>query len=116
MFSNYYIITPIRIFPMYFTFIVVAYSLGNIKSDITLCIYGNQQTEPCHMLFFVGMLAKLICPLCFNFIEIMYNGIDLKGNNSKISLYFEEQFGFLNSDHVVIYIVKIILWGLFKFG
>ena len=113
MFSNYYIITPIRIFPMYFTFIVVAYSLGNIKSDITLCIYGNQQTEPCHMLFFVGMLAKLICPLCFNFIEIMYNGIDLKGNNSKISLYFEEQFGFLNSDHVVIYIVKIILLFLF---
>ena len=80
LFTNTYIITPIRIFPMYFTLFLVSYDFCSINSDITFCVFGNHQTEQCHMLFFVGMLTKFICPLCFNFIEIMYNGIDLKGN------------------------------------
>ena len=114
-FTNTYIITPIRIFPMYFTLFVVSYDFSSINSDITFCVFGNHQTEQCHMLFFVGMLTKFICPLCFNFIEIMYNGIDLKGNNSKITVYFEDQFGYLNEDNenVVIFIVKIALLFLF---
>ena len=65
------------------------------------------------MLLFVGMLAKFICPLCYNFIELMYNGVNLKGNNSKIALYFEEQFGYLNSDNIVIFVVKILVLLLF---
>ena len=113
-FTNLYIITPIRLFPFYFTFFVMAYSFGTIKSDMTFCVYTPRQTEPCHMLFFVGMLAKFICPLCFNYIEIMYNGVDLKGNGSKLALYFEDQFGYLNdSKNIVIYIVKIALLFLF---
>ena len=113
LFTNYYITTPLRLFPMYFTLFAICYSFTSIKSDITSCVYGHRQTEPCHALFFVGMIAKLICPLCFNFIEIMYNGIDLKGNNSKITLYFEEQFGFLNSDNIIILVSKLILLALF---
>ena len=113
-FTNIYIITPIRLFPFYFTFFVVAYSFGTIKSDMTFCVYAPRQTEPCHMLFFVGMLAKFICPLCFNYIEIMYNGVDLKGNGSKLAVYFEDQFGYLNdSENLVIFIVKIALLFLF---
>ena len=113
-FTNIYIITPIRLFPFYFTFFVLAYSFGTIKSDMTFCVYAPRQTEPCHMLFFVGMLAKFICPLCFNYIEIMYNGVDLKGNGSKLAVYFEDQFGYLNdSENIVIYIVKIALLFLF---
>ena len=113
LFTNYYIITPIRLFPMYFTLFAICYSFTSIKSDIQSCVFGNRQTEPCHALFFVGMISKLICPLCYNFIEIMYNGIDLKGNNSKITLYFEEQFGFLNSDNIIILVSKLILLALF---
>ena len=113
LFTNYYIITPLRLFPMYFTLFAICYSFTSIKSDITSCVYGHRQTELCHALFFVGMIAKLICPLCFNFIEIMYNGIDLKGNNSKITLYFEEQFGFLNSDSIIILVSKLVLLALF---
>ena len=114
IFTNTYIITPIRLFPFYFTFFVVAYSFGTIKSDITFCIYAPRQTEPCHMLFFLGMLAKFICPLCYNYIQIMYNGIDLKGNGSKLASYFEDQFGYLNEhDNIVIYMVKIFLSILF---
>jgi len=114
IFTNTYIITPIRLFPFYFTFFVVAYSFGTIKSDITFCIYAPRQTEPCHMLFFLGMLAKFICPLCYNYIQIMYNGIDLKGNGSKLASYFEDQFGYLNEhDNIVIYMVKISLSILF---
>ena len=113
-FTNIYIITPIRLFPFYFTFFVVAYSFGTIKSDITFCIYAPRQTEPCHMLFFLGILAKFICPLCYNYIQIMYNGIDLKGNGSKLASYFEDQFGYLNEhDNIVIYMVKIFLSILF---
>ena len=112
-FTNKYVITPIRLFPMFFTLFVVSYSFGNINSDITFCVYAPRQTEPCHMLFFVGMLAKFICPLCFNFIEIMYNEVNLKGNGSKIALYFDDQFGYLNDDNIVIYIVKIFLLFLF---
>jgi len=65
-FTNTYIITPIRLFPFYFTFFVVAYSFGTIKSDMLLCVYAQRQTEPCHMLSYVGMLSKFICPLCYN--------------------------------------------------
>jgi len=112
-FQNVYLISPIRLFPIYFTFFVVAYSFGNINSDISFCVFFPYQTEPCHMLLFVGMLAKFICPLCYNFIELMYNGVNLKGNNSKIALYFEEQFGYLNSDNIVIFVVKILVLLLF---
>jgi hypothetical protein len=114
LFTSTHIITPIRLFPFYFTFFVLAYSFGTIKSDMTFCVYVPRQTEPCHMLFFLGMLAKLICPLCYNYIEIMYNGIDLKGNGSKLALYFEDQFGYLNDhDNIVIFMVKIFLLILF---
>jgi len=113
-FTNIYLLTPIRLFPFYFTFFVLAYSFGTIKSDITFCIYTPRQTEPCHMLFFLGMLAKFICPLCYNYIEIMYNGVNLKGNGSKLALYFEDQFGYLNDpDNIVILMVKIFLLMLF---
>ena len=113
-FTNTHIITPIRLFPFYFTFFVLAYSFGTIKSDMTFCVYVPRQTEPCHMLFFLGMLAKLICPLCYNYIEIMYNGVDLKGNGSKLALYFEDQFGYLNDhENIVIFMVKIFLSMLF---
>ena len=114
LFTNIYIITPIRLFPFYFTFFVLSYSFGTIKSDMTFCVYAPKQTEPCHALFFIGMIFKLICPLCYNYIEIMYNGVDLKGNGSKLAEYFEDQFGYLNdSENVVIFIVKIILLFLF---
>ena len=113
LFTNIYIITPIRLFPMYFTLFAICYSFTSIKSDTNSCVFGNKQTEPCHAVFFVGMMAKLICPLCFNFIEIMYNGVDLKGNGTKMTMYFEEQFGFLNSDHIVIFVTKLVLLSLF---
>ena len=98
---------------MYFTLFAICYSFTSIKSDTNSCVFGNKQTEPCHAVFFVGMMAKLICPLCFNFIEIMYNGVDLKGNGTKMTIYFEEQFGFLNSDHIVIFVTKLVLLSLF---
>ena len=113
LFTNIYIITPIRLFPMYFTLFAVCYSFTSLRSDTNSCVFGNRQTEPCHVVFFVGMISKLICPLCYNFIEIMYNGVDLKGNETKMTMYFEEQFGFLNSDHVVIFISKLVLLALF---
>ena len=114
IFTNTYIITPIRLFPFYFTFFVLSYSFGTIKSDMTFCVYAPKQTEPCHVLFFIGMISKFICPLCYNYIEIMYNGVDLKGNGSKLAEYFEDQFGYLNdSENVVIFIVKIVLLFLF---
>jgi hypothetical protein len=113
LFTNIYIITPIRLFPMYFTLFAVCYSFTSLRSDTNSCVFGNKQTEPCHAVFFVGMISKLICPLCFNFIEIMYNGVDLKGNETKMTLYFEDQFGFLNSDSVIIYISKLALLALF---
>ena len=113
LFTNIYIITPIRLFPMYFTLFAVCYSFASLRSDTNSCVFGNRQTEPCHVVFFVGMISKLICPLCYNFIEIMYNGVDLKGNETKMTMYFEEQFGFLNSDHVVIFISKLVLLALF---
>ena len=107
---------------MYFTLYAVSYSFRSIKSDITHCVFGNRQTEPVHMLFFAGMMAKFICPLCYNFIEIMYNleykkknGIIL-GNSTyetKITSYFEEQFGFLKDDNIVILVSKIALLFLF---
>ena len=113
-FTNEYIITPIRLFPFYFTFFVFAYSFGTIKSDLKFCIYAPRQTEPCHMIFFVGTLAKFICPICFNYIEIMYNGVDLKGKNTSLVSYFEEQFGYLNDpDNKVINFSKIVLLFLF---
>ena len=102
LFTNIYIITPIRLFPMYFTLFAICYSFTSLRSDINSCVFGNRQTEPCHVVSFVGMISKLICPLCYNFIEIMFNGVDLKGNKTKMTMYFEEQFGFLNSDHIVI--------------
>ena len=113
IFTNIYIITPIRLLPIYFTLYSVCYSFVTLRSDTNSCVYANRQTEPCHAVFFVGMIAKLICPLVYNFIEIMYNGVDLKGSESKMCLYFEEQFGFLNSDHVVIFISKLVLLALF---
>ena len=123
LFTNIWIITPIRLFPMYFTLYAVSYSFTSIKSDITFCVYGNRQTEPCHMLFFVGMLAKFICPLCYNFIEIIYN-LDYKEKHkndmnfnstyeTKITKYFEEQFGFLKEDNIVIFVSKLVLLLLF---
>ena len=113
-FTNIYLITPIRIFPMYFTLFAVCYSFISIKSDMTSCVYGHRQTEPCHALFFVGMIAKLICPLCYNFIKIIYVGIKLDGNNSKIIEYFNEQFGFLDDDeNVVILVAKLAVMALF---
>ena len=112
-FTNIYLITPIRIFPMYFTLYAVCYAFTSIKSDITSCVYGHRQTEPCHALFFVGMIAKFICPLCYNFIKIMYTGIKLEGNNSQITQYFQEQFGFLDDDHIVILVAKLVLMALF---
>ena len=112
--TNTYMITPLKLFPFYFTLFVVAYSFGTIKSDMTFCVYAPRQTEPCHMLFFVGMLTKFICPLCFNYIEILFNNVDLKGNGSSLASYFEKQFGYLNDpDNVVIYIAKIALFLLF---
>ena len=113
LFTNIYIITPIRLLPIYFTLYSVCYSFVTLRSDTNSCVYANRQTEPCHAVFFVGMIAKLICPLVYNFIEIMYNGVDLKGSESKMCLYFEEQFGFLNSAHVVIFISKLVLLALF---
>ena len=113
IFTNIYIITPIRLLPIYFTLYSVCYSFVTLRSDTNSCVYANRQTEPCHAVFFVGMIAKLICPLVYNFIEIMYNGVDLKGSESKMCLYFEEQFGFLNSAHVVIFISKLVLLALF---
>ena len=113
-FTNIYLITPIRIFPMYFTLFCVCYAFTSIKSDITSCVYGYRQTEPCHALFFVGMIAKFICPLCYNFIKIMYVGVKLDGNNSKITQYFNEQFGFLeDDDSVIILVVKLAVMALF---
>ena len=112
-FTNIYLITPIRIFPMYFTLYAVCYAFTSIKSDITSCVYGHRQTEPCHALFFVGMIAKFICPLCYNFFKIMYTGIKLDGNNSQITQYFQEQFGFLDDDHIVILVAKLVLMALF---
>ena len=113
-FTNIYLITPIRIFPMYFTLFAVCYSFISIKSDMTSCVYGHRQTEPCHALFFVGMIAKFICPLCYNFIKIIYVGIKLDGNNSKIIDYFNEQFGFLDDDeNVVILVAKLAVMALF---
>ena len=113
-FTNIYLITPIRIFPMYFTLFAVCYSFISIKSDMTSCVYGHRQTEPCHALFFVGMIAKFICPLCYNFIKIIYVGIKLDGNNSKIIEYFNEQFGFLDDDeNVVILVAKLAVMVLF---
>ena len=112
--TNTYMITPLKLFPFYFTLFVVAYSFGTIKSDMTFCVYAPRQTEPCHMLFFVGMLTKFICPLCFNYIEILFNNVDLKGNGSSLASYFEKQFGYLNDpDNIVIYIAKIALFLLF---
>ena len=112
-FTNIYLITPIRTFPMYFTLYAVCYAFTSIKSDITSCVYGYRQTEPCHALFFVGMIAKLICPLCYNFIKIMYTGINLEGNNSQITQYFQEQFGFLEDDGIVILVSKLAVMVLF---
>ena len=113
-FTNIYLITPIRIFPMYFTLFAVCYSFISIKSDMNSCVYGHRQTEPCHALFFVGMIAKFICPLCYNFIKIIYVGIKLDGNNSKIIEYFNEQFGFLDDDeNVVILVAKLAVMALF---
>ena len=113
-FTNIYLITPIRIFPMYFTLFAVCYSFISIKSDMISCVYGHRQTEPCHALFFVGMIAKFICPLCYNFIKIIYVGIKLDGNNSKIIEYFNEQFGFLDDDeNVVILVAKLAVMALF---
>ena len=113
-FTNIYLITPIRIFPMYFTLFAVCYSFISIKSDMTSCVYGHRQTEPCHALFFVGMIAKFICPLCYNFIKIIYVRIKLDGNNSKIIEYFNEQFGFLDDDeNVVILVAKLAVMALF---
>ena len=112
--TNTYMITPLKLFPFYFTLFVVAYSFGTIKSDMIFCVYAPRQTEPCHMLFFVGMLTKFICPLCFNYIEILFNNVDLKGNGSSLASYFEKQFGYLNDqDNTVIYIAKIALFLLF---
>ena len=82
LYTNLYITTPIRLFPFYFTFFVLAYSFGTIKSDMSFCIYAPRQTEPCHMLYFLGNLSKFIYPLCYNYIGIMFNGSDLKGNGS----------------------------------
>jgi len=114
LYTNLYFTTPIRVFPFYFTFFVLAYSFGTIKSDMSFCVYAPRQTEPCHMLYFLGNLSKFIFPLCYNYIEIMYNGYDLKGNGSKLVSYFDEQFGFLNdSENTIIYIVKIALLFLF---
>ena len=113
LFTNIYFITPISYFPMYFTLFAICYSFTSIRSDTNSCVFGNRQTEPCHVVFFVGMIAKLICPLVYNFIEIMFNGVDLKGSGTKMTMYFEEQFGFLNSDHVVIFVSKLVLLALF---
>ena len=92
LFTNIYIITPIRLLPIYFTLYSVCYSFVTLRSDTVSCVYANRQTEPCHAVFFVGMIAKLICPLVYNFIEIMFHGVDLKGTESKMCLYFQEQF------------------------
>ena len=113
LFTNIYIITPIRLFPIYFSLFAICYSFTSIRSDINSCVFGNRQTEPCHAIFFVGMMAKLICPLCYQFIEIMFNGVDLRGNGTKMTVYFEEQFGFLNSDNIIILISKLVLFLLF---
>ena len=98
---------------MYFTLYSVCYAFTSIKIDITSWVYGFRQTEPFHALFFVGMIAKFICPLCYNFIKIMYTGIKLDGNNSQITQYFQEQFGFLDDDHIVILVAKLVLMALF---
>ena len=113
LFTNIYIITPIRYSIMYFTLFAICYSFTSLRSDTNSCVFGNRQTEPCHVVFFVGMISKLICPLCYEYIEILYNGVDLKGNETKMTMYFEEQFGFLNSDHVVIFVSKLVLLALF---
>ena len=43
----------------------------------------------------------------------MYTGIKLDGNNSQITQYFQEQFGFLDDDHIVILVAKLVLMALF---
>ena len=58
-----FFITPISYFPMYFTLFAICYSFTSIRSDTNSCVFGNRQTEPCHVAFFVGMISKLICPL-----------------------------------------------------
>ena len=75
-FTNAVIITPIRVFPIVFTLFAICYSFASIKSDMVSCIYGQRQTEPCHALFFVGMIAKFICPMCYTLTKITYIGVN----------------------------------------
>ena len=113
-FTSIYLMILIRLLPMYFNLFAVCYAFSNIKSDMTSYLCGHKQTEPSHALFFVGTATKLICPLCYNFIKIMYSGVKLEGNNSRITQYFTEQFGFLEDENnIVIFVVKITIFSLF---
>ena len=112
-FTNTVIITPIRVFPIVFTLFAICYSFASIKSDMVSCIYGQRQTEPCHALFFVGMIAKFICPMCYTLTKITYIGVKLDPNKSKIIAYFNEQFGYLETDNIVVLVSKIAVLALF---
>jgi ABC-type multidrug transport system fused ATPase/permease subunit len=112
-FTNAVIITPIRVFPIVFTLFAICYSFASIKSDMVSCIYGQRQTEPCHALFFVGMIAKFICPMCYTLTKITYIGVKLDPNKSKIIAYFNEQFGYLETDNIVVLVSKIAVLALF---
>ena len=114
-FTCVYLIIPIRIFPLFFTLFATIYSFTRIKSDMISCVYGHSQTEPCHALLFVGMVAKLVCPVCYNITKITFTDVKLDANKSKIIEYFHEQFGFLesNSDSKAVYAAKIALLALF---
>ena len=114
-FTCAYLIIPIRILPFFFTLFAATYSFTRIKSDMNSCVYGHSQTEPCHALLFVGVVAKFVCPLCYLLTKITFTDVKLDANKSMIIEYFHKQFGFLetNSDSKVIYATKIALLVLF---
>ena len=114
-FTCAYLIIPIRIFPIFFTLFATTYAFTRIKSDMISCVYGHSQTEPCHALFFVGMVAKFVCPVCYLMTKITFTEVKLDANKSKIIEYFHEQFGFLesNSDNEAVYAGKLALLALF---
>ena len=110
-----YLIIPIRIFLLFFTLFAPTYSFTSIKSDMISLVYGHSQTESCHALLFVGIVAKFVCPVCYLITKITFTEVKLEANKSKIIEYLYEQFGFLesNKDSEVVYVAKIALLTLF---
>ena len=75
-------------YPIFFTLFATTYAFTRIKSDMISCVYGHSQTEPCHALFFVGMVAKFVCPVCYLMTKITFTEVKLDANKSKIIEYF----------------------------